>query len=261
VQELSAFLRAVGKHWWSLLSCAFFTILGLFVAYANKSNAWVVQGSFIVAALCLLIACYRAWRDEHTALEDEIAKNQKPELKIELLASFFEVSPHPSQNLQVNIYAYLRVTNVREPATLIKSGTMTMTVNGIMHTGNGDDVSRTGAYILHNTDFKVGDETKGTFPGVFSKVQRLLPSIGSENPLQRGVHREGLVVFAFPGVMDWNPEYQPTLAASDLCLTLVDSFDGRHTLKGNELNIFTGTIKSKIPTNPMGVPPALPGRQ
>jgi hypothetical protein len=59
------YLKAVVKHWWALMSCALFTLLGLYIAYANKSNDWTVRGILGLAVLLLLVACFLAWRDEH----------------------------------------------------------------------------------------------------------------------------------------------------------------------------------------------------
>jgi hypothetical protein len=94
--EIGIFLRAVGKHWWALMSCAIFTSLGVFIAYANKSNAWAVKASFTAALICIFIACYLAWRDEHKmalkskAEKDEIQKiyeNQRPILGLNVVSN------------------------------------------------------------------------------------------------------------------------------------------------------------------------------
>jgi len=62
--DFLSYLNAVRKHWWPLMSCAVFTVLGLYVAYANKSNDWTVRGIFGAAAALLFVACYQAWLDE-----------------------------------------------------------------------------------------------------------------------------------------------------------------------------------------------------
>jgi hypothetical protein len=90
--DIIAFGLALGKKWWVLMSCALFTGLGMWVLYADKSNAWATRATFSLAGFCLLVACYLAWHDEHArvaVLEDETRKlqdkyfGQRPLLGIE----------------------------------------------------------------------------------------------------------------------------------------------------------------------------------
>jgi hypothetical protein len=81
------FFRAVGKHWWALMSCALFTVLGLYILSQNKSNAWAVNATFALAAFCLLGACFLAWRDENNQ-----AAQAKKELS-DLLKKHFSERP------------------------------------------------------------------------------------------------------------------------------------------------------------------------
>jgi hypothetical protein len=66
------------------MSCAIFTGLGVFAAFANKNNSWIVEASFAAALVCLVIACFLAWRDERKLLIAERGRNQKPELHGEI---------------------------------------------------------------------------------------------------------------------------------------------------------------------------------
>ena len=70
------YLKAIGKHWWALMSCAVFTLLGFYISYANKNNDWAVKGVFVLAVLMLFVACFFAWRDEHEKLSAERTKNK-----------------------------------------------------------------------------------------------------------------------------------------------------------------------------------------
>jgi hypothetical protein len=72
------YIKAVGKYWWALMSCALFTLLGIYILHANKSNYWAVNATFAVAGLCLLVACFLVWNDEHRAFLKEKEKNSKP---------------------------------------------------------------------------------------------------------------------------------------------------------------------------------------
>src|SRR4051812_40176987 len=63
------------------MSCAAFTIFGVYVAATNRGNAWVLGGTGVLAVVFLLVAAYKAWRDEHDKYADAIAKNQRPDIQ------------------------------------------------------------------------------------------------------------------------------------------------------------------------------------
>jgi hypothetical protein len=62
---LLQFLKALLRQWWALMSCAVFTIIGIWAAARGKSNTWTVEISFAAAAFLLLMAAYRAWKEEY----------------------------------------------------------------------------------------------------------------------------------------------------------------------------------------------------
>jgi hypothetical protein len=61
------YIRAIGRHWWALLSCAGFTVLSLYTLHANKDNNWAFKATLALSAGFLIIATFLAWRDEHLA--------------------------------------------------------------------------------------------------------------------------------------------------------------------------------------------------
>jgi hypothetical protein len=63
------------------MSCAAFTVLGVYVAAANRGNSWVVGGSAVLAAVFFVVAAYKTWRDEHNKYVDEIAKSLRPDIR------------------------------------------------------------------------------------------------------------------------------------------------------------------------------------
>jgi len=72
-------LRAFGKsllvHWWALMSCAAFTILGVVVIITQASPVWTLWATFGLAVAMLLVGSFLAWKDEHQkviALEDRL---------------------------------------------------------------------------------------------------------------------------------------------------------------------------------------------
>jgi hypothetical protein len=89
------FFKAVGKYWWTLMSCAAFTFLGIAAAYFSKSNLWIVRGSFVLAGLFLLVGCFLAWSDEHrkvNTLQEQLAQakedyfDARPQMGISVLS-------------------------------------------------------------------------------------------------------------------------------------------------------------------------------
>src|ERR1035438_5503079 len=62
------FIAALSRKWWALMSCAAFTLLSLWVAMENKSNAWAVSGIAALAVIFFLIASFGVWSEEHSRL-------------------------------------------------------------------------------------------------------------------------------------------------------------------------------------------------
>jgi hypothetical protein len=65
------FVKAILRHWWALMSCAAFTLLGIWATYAEKDRLWIVWLSIGFALVCFVVAAYRAWANEHEAWAKE----------------------------------------------------------------------------------------------------------------------------------------------------------------------------------------------
>lgn len=76
-KPITQFIKALSKEWWSLMSCAVFTIIGLYSAIRNKSNTWVVVASFVAAVLLFCVAAYRTWKHEYDAKIEALGKHYK----------------------------------------------------------------------------------------------------------------------------------------------------------------------------------------
>ena len=50
------------------MSCAAFTFLGVWTAYANMGREWVLWSSFLLAGVFIVVAAYRTWLAEHRQL-------------------------------------------------------------------------------------------------------------------------------------------------------------------------------------------------
>jgi len=62
------------------MSCAGFTILGVYTAAANKGNVGLVGGSALLAAAFFGLAAYHAWRREYDNYAGEVANYQRPDI-------------------------------------------------------------------------------------------------------------------------------------------------------------------------------------
>jgi hypothetical protein len=197
-----------------------------------------------LAPVFFAFGAYLAWSAERDELEKEMGKNQKPLLNIQLIKAFFDVSKIPgTQKIQVHIYTYLRVANLRETRTLIKGGVLTLVVGGVECTGQGDDVSVSGGWLEHGTPFRLGGEKTGSvFSEVYTPVRRLTSDINWEYPLVQGVHRDGILVFTFQDQMDWDSGNPHMMNATHLSLSLTDTFDQQHSITIDKVDIPSGTL-------------------
>jgi hypothetical protein len=67
------------------MSCAAFTILGVYALAMHKDNPWLIRSSFVLAGVFVVIAIALAWRDEHSKLLAEIVKNSKPDFQMDVV--------------------------------------------------------------------------------------------------------------------------------------------------------------------------------
>jgi hypothetical protein len=72
MQKFWLFIKAILKRWWAFMSCAVFTFIGLYAAFAGKSNHWVVLVSGIAAIALFTVATYGAWLHEHKRAQDAV---------------------------------------------------------------------------------------------------------------------------------------------------------------------------------------------
>jgi hypothetical protein len=102
------FLRAWLRHWWALMSSAVFTGLGVYAAWQDKPNHWIVAASIVAGIALFYVAAFLAWRDEHKKYEDEAARQGQPKLTAEFMSIdnrtmliLYNSSAMPAVNLSV----------------------------------------------------------------------------------------------------------------------------------------------------------------
>lgn len=76
------FAKALAKRWWASMSCAVFTLLGMYAAATNKSNSWMFWACCIAAAVFFFVASFGAWNEEHQARLKEQARRLEVEKRL-----------------------------------------------------------------------------------------------------------------------------------------------------------------------------------
>ena len=205
----------------------------------NTSAYWLV----LLAAVFFAVGAYGAWRKTEQSLQRETAKSIQPQLRVELIRAFFDVCKSENNNeLLTYIYAYLKVTNLNTPETVIKDGSLVLTIEGKRYKGTGDNATKTGNALEHVTDFKlVGEGSTEVFDNILSRFPRLMLQNAAE-PLRRGIPQEGFIVFVFPELLDWNRDEPYLIRTTDAVLSLRDSFNGQHSTDLMLLNISNGIL-------------------
>jgi hypothetical protein len=243
------FLRFIKSAGVAGLTGAFLALALLIIAVVEHVKGENVPVYWLVGAavLALIFGGYRAWTNEHEAYLSEVSKNLTPRLKIEQKAVFFDTSVKPNtKKLLLHFYAYLSITNLTDTETLIKDGTLSLTVGGQRYTGVGDDFTIKGNAIEHVSNFKLGNETlTEVFGNTLSAFPRLSAAVNGNDPLKRGITKDGFFIFTFEDAnMDWDKESLYLMPVSDYVLTLRDSFDASHKFEVMTLQIPQGSIQT-----------------
>jgi len=252
MKRIFRFVQAAGSLGTGSVGLAI-VLLGISVEEHLRDKNVPAYWLMLAAAVSFAFGAYRAWLNEHIALVVEREENSRPLLKIELTGSFFDVSKMPNKNeLQVHVCAYLRVTNLNSPETLIKDGTLVMSVERARYKGVGDDISVKANAIEHISDFRIGGELAkaDVFGNTLSPFPRLMSRVNAEMPLRRGISQEGFFVFTFTDHFDWDHENPYLMPVTDAVFALRDSFDGVHQLEVRILNIPEGVLTTDSRVSP-----------
>jgi len=88
MNNILAFAMAFIKRWWALMSCAVFTILGLYCLITNKTNSWLIGASFVASAFLFVVAGFLAWNDEHRErmTAEQQLRDEEPKIMFSLLS-------------------------------------------------------------------------------------------------------------------------------------------------------------------------------
>jgi hypothetical protein len=231
--EFGRFLIAVGKRWWALMSCAIFTGLGVFSAYANKNNSWIVEASFAAAVVCLFIACFLAWRDEHRKLAEEQAKNEGSRIEADMIVALVDSKKEtPDGRFSLlpsgcHIYLCITATNMNPTPAYLNAGRTSLNIDldGRSYVGQygmlpyGRMEYFTEAAEIHSSS---GHRNISDF------FQTEIPRF----PMERGIPRSGWLRFYFPELDESALRIMGSLCAH-FELTFTDTLRKRHPITGN----------------------------
>lgn len=115
--ELWLFFKALTKHLWALMSCAVFTIIGVFAAATGKSNAWIVSTSLTAAVGLFAVACFLSWKDQYRgrAIAEKKLFDEQPRVMFGLLGQ-----PDWREINTPGEYVFTLTNCGRRPATFVK---------------------------------------------------------------------------------------------------------------------------------------------
>lgn len=189
---------------------------------------------------------------EYQRAETEICRNERPELKIEIQSLLWDVSKEEKSNkLQVEIYAYLRVTNIRTTLTTLKGATLCIETLGHRYTASEkypDNPKENINTLSHSTNFRSGRDGHDDYDishETISYVEPLMTRSGQEEPFERGIPQKGLLRFGIPGMKTKEGD-STELEATSLSITLTDSFDQQHSFLMGETVIPLGEGQNRF---------------
>jgi hypothetical protein len=177
--HLPEYGQALWAHWWPLMSCAVFTLFGLWAALTNKTNRWIARGTLFLAANLLFIASYLAWNDEY----------EKTHPGLRLTIDTFATSRH-SSNQVTSIIMVASVSNVGSPSIAERWSLEVIPVSGNAVTVYASIVFEANPLTLYLDNGKVGS---------YSPRDALYLKTSSV-PLTMGAKETGFLIFDFPTI-------------------------------------------------------------
>jgi hypothetical protein len=112
-RDLKLFGLSLWKAWWALMSCAAFTILGLFIALENKGNSWTVGGIIVLAVTFFACAAFMAWREKYLALTKLQRRLASPQIDLSVGSAWWGADKNDS----LSVILTMQVFNPHGPPT------------------------------------------------------------------------------------------------------------------------------------------------
>jgi hypothetical protein len=188
METLKDLANAVIKYWWSFMSSAVFTALGVYVLITSKSSQWVITATFVLAGLFVILAFGLAWKDEHAKLLTEQAKNAAPQLKIDVVEL---VRTNLLSDKGFTYCARLFVSNTSSART---------TVRRVFMRSRGDSKQYMASHLkkvslTRRAEVPVPPGVEGTMTSPYETLMSDILSNLSTTPVERGVHVDGWLWF------------------------------------------------------------------
>jgi hypothetical protein len=230
VKKLGKFFKAMFTEWGSGLSGGASVPLTVLALYNSGSLLRILYG--ILAALVGFYSAYSVWSREYDRAEHELSLNTRPEIKPHVLYLFWAYpSGYNSQPTQ--IYASLRLTNLRDVPTTITGYRLIVTSDNRTVDGPNDVTFRGGTIKYERCNVTVpgavqsahGRDTLDMFPLSF----RILP----QAPLTKGIHFDGWLAFD----IDLTHLHRCQSPSASVVLEVTDPFDGKHRSEPTDLVI------------------------
>ena len=192
-------IKAVGKVWWALMSCAIFTIIGLVAAYKNENNQWTVNAIFGAAGLSLLVACYLAWEKEHVSLIkcQSLLEERLPSLMVGV-GDLIVVPGHNSAEVFVDASISNSTPSTR---AAVREIVIELEISGKRFKTNRTIENLADYYLIERRDIHLSIITAHRF----TPMKDLAKSVSGDKPIEYGVHHRGWLHFHLRDLPDWPP--------------------------------------------------------
>ena len=178
------FIAALLRKWWALMSCAAFTILGLWASIENKSNAWVVSGIITLAVIFFLVAAFGAWCQEHSNFlsAERKASELSPQFDFQVGTMLWKYDDTQDRTLFFPI------------ASILNRGHSSITTNWVATVNiSGTTEKMTPLWLRGEYKIRVGVEE------LTLENSDLLMAKTAEKSIERGGVASGRLLFTLPG--------------------------------------------------------------
>lgn len=207
MRKLGRFFAAVGKK-------GIFFMTGGVVAfgisvYEHLSKSPLAAIAFTgITAIVFSFGTYFAWKDTDDKLEEEIAKNQKPEIRGEIVSLHCE-----PEKKKIRFFCLAKLVNCRNVPTTIKRYSLQLTINGTLYLMDGPGKDDFGQTFVPSV-------------GVLTPISK---SINSVSPLRHSIEVDGWITFQREGEIDELSEDRKQKA--EALLIIDDALNGRHEIR------------------------------
>jgi hypothetical protein len=154
----------MGAHWWALMSCAVFTLIGIIQLLYRKSANWTIWAIFGAAFGLLLVSSFLAWQDQYQ--ENQAARDAGALPFLDVRVNMFQ--PNESDKKGTAI-VYIEFQNIRDRLIEYHVDKFEVSLDSVQPVGSPTNyggyvyATKQGAY--GSPPIPVADVLKDTFSG------------------------------------------------------------------------------------------------